>query len=160
MLSLFLSFIFFSGLLFFPFSLQAKDPPLRYDLSCAGSGTPGISLVKVSVYVNKSTITTSLLKKAVVHGVIFKGYNDAQWGRKRPLASSAVAEQEHSDFFVSFFHENGAYMKYADMVEGSMQTVRSGKKEYKITATLMVAETELKQALEEAGVIKKLTNGF
>ena len=141
-------------------AVAKKDIPLKYDIICAGSGNAGASLVKVSVYVDKANITTDIIKKAAVHGLIFKGYNDSRWGRKRPLAKSATVEQEHVDFFSVFFQNNGAYLNYADMVDGGMQTVKVDKKEYKVTAIVSVADDEIKRVLEDAGIVKKMASGF
>ena len=53
-------------------AVAKKDIPLKYDIICAGSGNAGTSLVKVSVYVDKANITTDIIKKAAVHGLILK----------------------------------------------------------------------------------------
>lgn len=69
-------------------------------------------------------------------------------------------EQEHVDFFSVFFQNNGAYLNYADMVDGGMQTVKVDKKEYKVTAIVSVADDEIKRVLEDAGIVKKMASGF
>lgn len=52
----------------------AQDGAIEYDIEPSGTGQKGMSLVKISVYVKKTKqATPALLKKAAVHGIIFRG---------------------------------------------------------------------------------------
>ena len=56
-----------------------KDVPLKYEISCAGSGTQGYYIVKVKATVEKKgDISEALLKRCAVHGVLFRGYGPGQ----------------------------------------------------------------------------------
>lgn len=146
-----------------PFTAHAKkDVALRYDISSAGSTEAGVSLVNVSVYSKTPKVSVDLLKEAAVHGVIFKGYNDPKWGRKPPLAESLMVEKQHEDYFSLFFDDGGAYLSYADFVDGGLKTVKVTNKDYKykVSATLTVMDADLKRALKDANIIKGMTNGF
>ncbi len=148
---------------FIPFTAHAKkDVALRYDISCAGSTEAGVSLVNVAVYSKTPKVSVDLLKEAAVHGVIFKGYNDPKWGRRPPLAESQMVEKQHEEFFALFFDDGGAYLSYADFVEGGIKTVRVTDKDYKykVSATLTVMDADLKRVLKDANIIKGMTNGF
>lgn len=79
---------------------------------------------------------------------------------QKPLAGSALSEQEHSDFFVPFFQDGGAYSNYVDLVVAQYDIVKMAKKEYRIGATFSVAKEQLRKDLEKAGVIKGLASGF
>lgn len=135
---------------------------MRYDISCAGSTEAGVSLVSVSVYSKTQRVSIDLLKMAAVHGVIFKGYNDSKWGRKPPLAESLMVESQNEDFFTQFFDKGGAYLNYANFIEGGIKTVKVSKKDYKyrVSATLTVLDADLKRILKDANIIKGMTNGF
>lgn len=156
---LFLTFVFVT---FVAFAASAKDPALKYDIASAGSSHPGVALVKVSVYQKSSKLNADELKEAAVRGVVFKGYNDDQWGNKKPLVSSISKEKEFADFFDMFFSEGGEYLNYAQQIDGSIDRVKLSKGEYKykISAVVSVSETELKKALQDAGVAKSMTSGF
>lgn len=47
---------------------------------------------------------------------------------QKPLAGSALSEQEHSDFFVPFFQDGGAYSNYVDLVVAQYDIVKMAKK--------------------------------
>lgn len=146
---------------FIPFVCAAqKNAPLKYDIVSAGSGEPGTDLLKVSVYVSKSYMTEDMIKKAAVHGIIFRGYNDPSWGEKKALLGLPTDENDHAAFFKDFFKENGPYLNYATIVESGRETIKIDGRTYKMTAMVSVNESELKKVLENAGVLKKMTNGF
>lgn len=138
-----------------------KDKPLTYEISCAGSGTQGYSLVKVKAVVDsKKDIGDNILKRCAVHGILFRGYNGTQGCVSQPpLAGSAIVEQQYSDFFVPFFQAGGGCESYCTIVDGSLQTVKQGK-QFVVSGVISVAKSQLRNDLEKAGVIKKLNSGF
>lgn len=140
---------------------KKKDTPLNYEISCAGSGTQGYSLVKVKAVVdNKKEIGDDILKRCAVHGVLFRGYSGGQGCVSQPpLAGSAIVEQQYSDFFQPFFQSGGGCESYCAIVEGSLQTVKQGK-QYVVTGIVNVAKSQLRKDLEKAGVVRKLSSGF
>ena len=140
---------------------KPKEVPLKYDIVCAGSALDGYYLVKVSAYADKSSqISNDLVKKCAIHGVLFRGFSGSNGcTSQKPLALSPSTEQEHNDFFKAFFSNGGKYMNYATIIDGSITTEKVGK-QYKITATISIAKTILRNDLEKAGIIKSLSNGF
>lgn len=141
----------------------AQDDALEYDIEPAGTGQKGMSLVKVSIYVKKpKQATTALLKKAAVHGIIFRGLSESGttgYTKQRPLVSSPAAAQQYGDFFETFFQDGGKYISYANMVGSTTQAVKVNKK-YRVSATINVSTDEIRRALRDAGVIKGMTDGF
>ena len=136
------------------------DVSMRYDIECAGTGTEGTYLVKVWVYAKKNNVDENLLKKSAVHGVIFKGFSGGQGcTSQKPLASSPGVEQEKANFFNVFFANNGDFMKYANVVAGSAETIKVGK-EFKIGMIVAISKDLLRKDLESAGVIRGLSSGF
>ena len=148
----------------FTVSADAKEPvkskPLTYEIQCAGSGTQGYYLVEVSTYVDKpKQVSEDIVMKCAVHGVLFRGFTGGQGcTSQRPLAGSAMQEQQHSEFYDSFF-ANRSYVNYASFVSGSMKTSRVDK-QYKVTGTVSVAKDQLRKDLEKAGMIRGLSSGF
>ena len=148
-----------------PLSLQAKkEEPLKYDIAPAGVSAKGMTLVKISVYVEKpKQASVDLIKKVAVHGIIFRGLNETKvtgFSNQKALVSSPAAAQQYADFFNSFFQENGQYLAYANMVESTTQTVKTGKKEYRVTAIVNVSTNQLRKILQDAGIVRKMTDGF
>lgn len=151
--------------LLLPFAAQAKkDAPLRYDIQPAGVGAEGMSLVRLSLYVESpKDASEDKLKKAAVHGIIFRGMSESGvtgFGNQPALVSSPAAAQQHGDFFESFFQPDGGYMTFANIVGPQRETVKTGKKEYRVTATVNVSTDKLRRFLREAKVIGRLTDGF
>lgn len=136
----------------------------RYELEALEVGTQGTCLVKVWSYSKKPTVASSQARKNAVHGVIFKGIpaKDRIPGRK-PLVASAAAESQHAGFFNSFFAEGGDFMRFVTLTNnGAIEAgdVMKIGKEYKVGVNVTVNYSELRKALEEAGVVKKLSAGF
>ncbi len=145
--------------------LEAKEKKdkeeVSYDIQSAGSGVQGTYLVSVWVYSKTGKVNDDLLKYAAVHGVLFRGFSGQQGApTQRPLAGSAVVEQQKSDYFQAFFGEEGAYLNFATVVMGSYQRVKVKKRGYKVGAVLQVSKDQLRRELEQAGVIKSLSSGF
>lgn len=148
--------------IFIPFAIEAKkETPFKYDITCAGTGGEGTYLVKVTVYtVKRDQATNDLLRKAGVHGVIFRGFTGTDGCiSQKALAKSPTVEEEKADFFTAFFKKNGPYMTYSSLVKGSIQTAKSNK-EYQTSAVISVSKDLLRQDLEKAGVIRSLSSAF
>lgn len=149
--------------LFFSVAVEAKkkNEPLVYDIECAGTGGTGTYLVKVIVYTKKAKdATNDLLRKAAVHGVIFKGFKGTGGCiSQKALTSGPMVEQEHADFFLSFFNENGQYMIYSDLVKGSIESMKINKS-YATSAVISVSKDLLRKDLEGAGIVRGLGDMF
>lgn len=149
--------------LLLPLGAMAKDDDLNYEIESAGVGASGMTLVKVSVYVKKvKNASSELLKKAAVHGIIFRGVsasNVTGYSKQRALVTSPAAEEQYADFFDSFFADGGRCMAYATMVNATTETVKVGK-EYRVSAVVNVSTDALKKDLKDAGVIKGMVDGF
>lgn len=136
----------------------------RYEIEALEVGTQGTCLAKVWSYSKKPEVASSQSRKNAVHGVIFKGIpaKDRIPGKK-PLVQNASAEAEHADFFKNFFADGGAFMRYVTLTNnGAIEAgdVMKIGKEYKVGVNVTVNYSELRKALEDAGVIKKLGAGF
>lgn len=159
-----LTLIIATLLLFVSMPICAKKPakaePLTYEIRCAGSGTQGHYLVEVSTCVDKANqISEDVVMRCAVHGVLFRGFTGGQGcTSQRPLTGSATQEQQHEDYYKSFF-ESRSYINYASFVSGSMKTARVGK-QYKVTGAVSVAKDKLRRDLEKDGVIRGLSSGF
>ncbi len=68
----------------------------EYDITGAGSGSEGTLLVKVYVYAKN--VTDNDLKRAAVHGVVFRGCAGNQSGARQPAMSPATAVAYNASF--------------------------------------------------------------
>lgn len=129
----------------------------QYDILGAGSGTEGTILVKVYVYATK--VKDEDLKRAAVHGVVFRGCSGNQSGARQPAMASITAETDNAAFCEVFFATDGPCQNYATIVAGSYDKVKT-QKGYKSGAILQIDKTSLRKELEKAGIVRKLSAGF
>lgn len=130
----------------------------QYDITGAGSGNEGMLLVKVFVYAKKN-VPDEELKRAAVHGVVFRGCTGNNSGANQPAMASPTAEIEHSTYCESFFAPDGQCQNYATIISGSYERIKTGKG-YKYGAIVQVNKNSLRKDLEKAGVVRSLSSGF
>lgn len=145
-------------LLAFAISVVAKGNKVpQYDITGAGSGTEGTILVKVYVYAK--SVKDEDLKRAAVHGVVFRGCSGNESGARQPAMASPKAEADNAAFCESFFAADGPCQSFATVIAGSYDRVKTSKG-YKTGAILQVDKTSLRKELEKAGVVRSLSSGF
>lgn len=146
-------------MLSFAIGTMAKDNKIpQYDITGAGSGNEGTLLVKVFVYAKKN-VSDEELKRAAVHGVVFRGCSGNNSGAAQPPLASPTAEAEHSTYCESFFAIDGQCLHYASIVSGSYERIKTGKG-YKYGAIIQVNKNLLRKDLEKAGIVRSLSSGF
>lgn len=140
--------------------INKADQKWSYELESAGVGSDGTYVVKVWSYSRKPQISPEIPKVNAVHGVIFKGVPAGNGAAAQPpLAPSSSVEQQNADFFNQFFASD--YSQFiAQVAQGSTQTMKTGKNEYKIGVIISVAKDNLRKFLEKNGIIKSLGTGF
>ncbi len=138
-------------------AVAKSDKMPLYDITGAGSGTEGTILVKVYVYSKKATDQD--LKRAAVHGVVFRGCSGNASGARQPAMAPPTAESDNAAFCEAFFAIDGPCQNYASIVGGSYDRVKT-QKGYKCGAILQVNKTALRKELEKAGVVRSLSSGF
>lgn len=144
-------------LLFLSLGMMAKGKMPKYDITGAGSGTEGTILVKVYVYAK--SVRDEELKRAAVHGVVFRGCSGNASGARQPAMASPTAEADNPTFCEEFFAADGPCQNYATIVSGSYDRVKTPKG-YKTGAILQVDKTSLRKELEKAGLVRSLSSGF
>ncbi len=151
----------FSLLLMFVIAIgaMAKDYKMpQYDITGAGSGNEGTLLVKVFVYAKKN-VPDEELKRAAVHGVVFRGCTGNNSGATQPPMASPSAEAEHATYCEAFFAIDGQCQHYASIISGSYERVKTGKG-YKYGAIIQINKNLLRKDLEKAGIVRSLGSGF
>lgn len=136
----------------------------RYEIEAVNTGAQGTYLIKVWSYSKKPNIAIEQAKKNAVHGVVFKGFMGKQGvpGQKA-LVSDPNIEEEKGEFFDAFFADNGDFLKYVNVSgDGTIAAEDRMKvgKEYKMGVIVSVDVANLRKALENAGIVKKLDAGF
>jgi hypothetical protein len=165
----FLSFILLVGMMAVNISCSAqrkKNPAAFYDyeVECMGTGRDGTQLMKVWGYGRKANKAIEQAKKNAVHAVIFRGIAAGKPGcMQRPLATRPGTEQQHRQYFETFFADGGKFLNYVAVTsDGSIDPrdrLKVGR-EYKIGVVVTVMHANLRKELEAAGVIPALGGGF
>lgn len=138
-------------------AVTTGDKMPQYDITGAGSGNEGKLLVKVYVYGKK--VSDQDIKRAAVHGVVFRGVTGNNSGARQPAMAKADAESTHAEFCEAFFAADGECQNYASIIDGSYERVKT-QKGYKYGAIVEVDKRALRKALEDAGVVRSLSSGF
>lgn len=139
-------------------SVMAKgDKMPKYDITGAGSGNEGMVLVKVFVYQKEASDED--LKRAAVHGIVFRGCTGNNSGAKQPAMASPETESSHAEYCTAFFAPDGECQNYASIIAGSYERVKT-QKGYKCGAIVQVDKRSLRKTLEKAGVVRSLSAGF
>jgi len=136
----------------------------RYEIEVVNTGTQGTKQVKVWTYSKKADVAMEQAKKNAVHGIIFKGMpNKGSVQGDKAMAQDPNLESSQEEFFKEFFKDGGKYSKYVTLVNNGAiaagDIMKIGK-EYKVGVIVSVNTGGLRKDLEQAGIIKSLTNGF
>lgn len=139
----------------------SKKEALKYDIVSAGTGAQGTYLCKVSVYSKNGKTTEADIKRAAVHGVIFKGVTGGNGQATQKPMTTPTVEFEKADFFEEFFKDGGPYMAYANVEPTTFERSKVAKsKEYRVSAIVTVTKDELRRFLEQAGIVRRLGDIF
>lgn len=139
-------------------AMAKGDKMPQYDITGAGSGTEGTVLVKVYVY--GKSVSDQDLKRAAVHGVVFRGCSSGNAsGARQPAMAPPTAETDNAAFCEAFFATDGQCQSFATIVAGSYDRVKT-QKGYKHGAILQIDKASLRKELEKAGVVRSLSSGF
>lgn len=147
-----------------PFQMEAggkdKDAVPEYTIEGAGTAAQGTYLINVTVISKDKKITDVDLKRAAVHGVLFKGFSNTEKRQmQKPLAGSMANYAQHADFYKDFFAQNGMSKDFCSVIEGS-HSVKKVNKMYHFGCTISVNKETLRKFLEDAGIIKGLNSAF
>lgn len=130
----------------------------NYEMTTGETGVQGTYIVTVTLIGKEKKPTEGQMKRAAVHGVLFKGFANERM-RQKPLAGSIANEAQHADFYKDFFADGGLAEGYANVVPGSRKVMKTGK-EFRVSETLQVSKDALLKDLQANGIIRGLNNGF
>ena len=134
----------------------------NYEVECMGTGMDGTQLIKVWGFGKKPDDAIYNAKKNAVHAVIFKGIMGGKPGcMTRPLISKPGVEEQHREYFNSFFSDGGRYLNFVSQTgDGKVDRIKVSNKDYKVGVIVAVMHSQLRAELEAAGILKELSRGF
>lgn len=139
--------------------LSKADTPWTYEIESVGVGADGTYAIRVWSYYKNAKMPLEVAKRNAVHAVIFKGVPAGNGAASQPPLKTDAVTASDSVFFGNFFQ--GEYQDYINSVaSGSLRILKLRAREYKIGYVVSVAKDNLRNYLEDQGVIKGLSSGF
>ncbi len=133
-----------------------------YETECLGTGNQGTTLMRVYSYAKKVPKAQELAKKHAVHAVIFKGVPNGSKGciDKGLAFNDPNTETKHSDYFSTFFSDNGEYLNFVSISSRETTTPIEVRGRYKVGVDVVVQHESLRRKLERDEIIRGLSSGF
>ena len=131
----------------------------RYEIQpSTGTAKEGACIVRVWSYSKNYDIAVSQAPKNAVHGLIFKGYpQQGSFFGREPIIADPTVEEANKEYFDEFFKNGGPYQRYVSVVGSGVPDDQDKiNKEWKVAITVVVMVDQLRQRLEEDGIIKPL----
>lgn len=140
--------------------LNRADQPFAYEVESVGVGADGTYAIRIWSFSKKPEITMVKPQQNAIHATLFRGIPAGGGATAQPALIPSDSQYNHdSPFFQEFFKSD--YQRFVNSVaKGSVQVVKSGRREYKIGYVMSIAKDNLRRYLEEQGIIKGLSSGF
>ncbi|MBR6508586.1 MAG: hypothetical protein IKT19_03575, partial [Paludibacteraceae bacterium] len=135
----------------------------RYEIQpVVGEAAQGTALVRIWTYSKSNKVAISQAAKNAVHAIMFKGYPASNDGTRivgrEPLIADPAIEEKKAEYFEDFFKEGGAYQRYVSFVNnGVPDQILKVNKEYKIGITVVIMIDQLRERLEQDGILAPTT---
>lgn len=133
----------------------------NYSIMSEGVDNNGKYVVKIVVSTKKKPLKSAeeLIRKYAVHGVLFSGVTAANDYNGYPaLIKDSQIETTKKAWFDAFW-DGGSYKQFVSIVPSSLSVIKNKQtKMIETSAIATVSGNELKNYLEEEGIIKGLSN--
>lgn len=119
-----------------------------YDTECLGAEGDGSQTLKAWGKGSNKTIATAQAKKNALKDVLFKGISKGSSDcSARPLIAEVNAEENHKEYFLTFFGSTGSYNTFVSNVAGTKDTKFVSDSETVCGLTIKVLRSELRKQL-------------
>lgn len=136
----------------------------NYEVTTERVAVDGTKFVKVWGYGKKVDAAIVQAKKNAVHACLFRGLPGMETAMPTPaIFKSESSFDEHRDYFIKFFTTGGDYIKYINVTTDGVpsgQDRRQVRGGYKVALYVQVMYDNLKDKMEEDGLVRKLSTGF
>lgn len=138
--------------------------PYNYEIQSLGVGQEGTKLVKVWGYDRKAHMAVMEAEKNAVAAAIFRGIPAGNGSVATPaLCKNQNCYENNQKFFDEFFKPGGKYLQYVnrtnDGMPGGSDRIKM-KRGYKVAVKASIAHSNLRDYLEQEGIVKRLDSGF
>lgn len=129
-----------------------------YETECLGTELDGSLTLRAWGEGNSKKDAVEQAKKNAVRDVILKGITKGVSDHTmRPLVVESNAAEKYEDYFNRFFADGGEYTHFVNMKDekSNSKQVMENRQVYKYGITVRVLRSELKQKLQNDGIIKR-----
>ena len=140
---------------------QLFNSTTNYEIQMLGVGQDGTKVFKIWAYGKNVDAAIVTAKMQAVRACLFRGLPGSGHTSASPAIcdGGAAAEQQHADFFRTFFATGGNYLNYVNITTDGVPSgqdrlkVKGG---YKVGLKVQVLYNNLRKAMEQEGFAKKL----
>lgn len=132
----------------------------NYEVVTLGVGVDGTKIFKIYVTEKTERKAIPLAKKAAVEVCVFRGLSATSTVSATPALCSLSDEQRHAAFFEDFFAPGGEYLRYVNITSDESPSKEKVKGGHKFGLVVQVMYNNLRNDLQNAGIIKSLSSGF
>ncbi len=136
----------------------------NYEVSTVQVGQDGTKFLKVWGFGKRVDLAITQAKKNAVHACIFRGIP----GNATTMSTPAICEdpnimENNLDYFYDFFETGSTYLQFVNLTTDGVpsgQDRREVKGGYKVAIYVQVMYDNLKERLQNDGIVRKLSSGF
>lgn len=132
----------------------------NYEVVTLGVGADGTKTFKIYVTEKTERKAIPLAKKAAIEVCVFRGLPATSTVSATPALCSLSDEQKHAAFFEEFFAPGGQYLRYVNVTSSENPSKEKVKGGFKFGLEVQVLYNNLRNDLQDAGVIRSLGSGF
>lgn len=138
--------------------------PYNIEIETLGVGRDGSKLVKAWANAKKPAQAVMQAEKNAVAAAIFKGLPAGNGAAATPaICRDPNCLEKNEAFFEDFFQTGGKYLQFVtrtnDGMPGGKDRIKM-KKGYKVGLKASIAFDNLREYLEEMGIVKRMDQGF
>lgn len=136
----------------------------NYEVTTVKVAVDGTKFVKVWGVGKKVNDAIEQAKKNAVHACLFRGLPGMESAMATPaIFKDKAAFEDNIEFFGPFFVTDGEYLKYVNVTTDGVpsgQDRREVRGGYKVALYVQVMYDNLKDRMEEEGLVRRLSTGF
>lgn len=130
-----------------------------YEVSCDQTGSDGTVIFTVSSTAKNEETALREARRNAVRAVVFRGIRTERCTEDPMMRPDAFTEAADA-YFDTFFKEGGQYLAYVEYAGDEVEAKVKVGKQVKVSSTVIVQRSRLRQDLERAGIIKSMGDIF
>lgn len=130
-----------------------------FEVSCDATGVQGTQILSIATTARKVDEAIRESRRNGVRAILFRGVTTNAC-KVDPLFRPADMTPAADTYFDKFFAEGGQYLAYVEYVGDEIEARSSVGKDVRIETTVVINVQRLRSDLEQAGLIKSMSDIF